>query len=223
MSTNAISIGTELRALESQPCEMTDACLHYESACEMELVSAAKNGDQRAFGELYRRYSPSLKWRIRRLVGNLEDTEDVLHDTMIKAFTHLQGFRFKSTFRTWITTIATNSSLMLLRKRKTHAETGFGFTTDDGKELETLELSDPMPNPEQAYTSLQISRRMARAVNELPLGLRAIVQHCHRDEVRLVDAAKALGITESAAKSRMLRARNAIRRRLNNDRSRYLN
>ena len=143
-----------------------------------------------------------------------EDAEDILQDTLVDAFSHLAGFRAKSTFRAWIMTIATNNSLMLLRKRRNHSETEFGLITQDGTLLETIEVSDPMPSPEQVYASCQASRRLAQAVSKLPHGLRVIVQRCHQDEVRLADAAKALGITESAAKSRMLRARNVLRRRL---------
>src|SRR5215469_17146107 len=115
----------------------------YHTACEFELVSAAKNGDQRAFCELYRRHSSLLKLRIRRVVRNAEDAEDVLQDTMMKAFTHLAEFRGTSAFRTWLTTIAINSSLMLLRKQKTRACTGLGLTGENGQEFETLLVSDP--------------------------------------------------------------------------------
>jgi DNA-directed RNA polymerase specialized sigma24 family protein len=56
----------------------------------------------------------------------------------------------------------------------------------------------------------------------LPPGFRQIVERYHQDELRLVDAANAIGITEAAAKSRLMRARIALRRHLNNDRIRYL-
>jgi RNA polymerase sigma-70 factor (ECF subfamily) len=245
MSTAVISFGAEVNMPESgsvqfkdsapwvdapapeapiirQSGEVDDPGLCYEAACEMDLVSAAKNGDQRAFVELHRRYRPSLKRRIRRIVRNLEDTEDVLQDTMMSAFRHLAGFRGKCSFRTWITTIATNNSLMLLRKRRNHPETGFGLITAEGKEVEILQLSDPLPNPEQVYAKRQASQRVAQAVRMLPPGFRMVVERYHQDEVRLADAAHAIGITEAAAKSRLLRARDALRRHFNNDRSRSI-
>jgi RNA polymerase sigma-70 factor (ECF subfamily) len=171
--------------------------------------------------ELCRRHSPSLKRRIRKILRHREDAEDVLQDTLIRAFIHLAGFRAKCSFRTWIMTIATNSSLMLLRKRKNHPESGFGFVTADGKEIEVLQLADPLPDPEQAYAKLQRSQRVSQAVRMLPPRFRQIVERYHQDEFRLVDAANAIGITESAAKSRLMRARIALRRHLNNDRIRY--
>jgi RNA polymerase sigma-70 factor, ECF subfamily len=216
MNTFAINFGTEVRIVESQPCEMNDAGMSYDAAREPDLVSAAKNGDHRAFGELYRRYGPSLKRRIWQLVRNPEDTEDVLQDTMVGAFTHLPGFRSKCSFRTWITRIAINNSLMLLRKRRSRAESGFGFTTADGKEVATFEVSDSMPNPEQLYATRQVRHKVSQAVKKLPLDLRMIVLRYHQEELKLVDAAKAVGITESAAKSRLFRARKALWRSLNN-------
>jgi RNA polymerase sigma-70 factor, ECF subfamily len=197
--------------------EMKESGFCYQAACEAQLVSAAKNGDQPAFVELCLRCGPSLKRKIRRIVRHREDAEDILQDTLISAYKNLAGFHSKSSFHTWITTIAINNSLMLLRKRRNRSETGFGLITNDGKELETLELSDPWPNPEQLCAKRQASRRLAQAVRTLPPGFRSLVERYHRDEDRLVDAADAIGITLAAAKSRLLRARNALRRHLMNE------
>ncbi len=189
---------------------------------EADLLTAAKSGDHRAFMELYGRHRPSLVRRIRRIVHNFEDAEDVLQETLMSAFRHLGRFRAHCTFRTWIMTIATNHSLMLLRKRRNHPETEFGLVTAEGKEVEFLQLSDPMPNPEQVCTQRQASRRVSQAVRRLPTGFRLLVERYHWDEVKLADAARAVGITEAAAKSRLLRARKVLRRHLDNDRSGYL-
>jgi RNA polymerase sigma factor (sigma-70 family) len=114
-------------------------------------------------------------------------------------------------------TIAINNSLMLMRKRRNHPETGLTYVTTDGKEAEIPEASDPLPNPEEAYAKQQTSQRVAQAVKMLRPGFRQVVEWYHQDQVRLVDAAKAIGITASAAKSRLMRARNALRRHLKND------
>jgi RNA polymerase sigma-70 factor, ECF subfamily len=245
MSAAVISFGVEVRILEPGSVRFNDSGprvdvdfpnaptirkssegngqgLCYETACEADLVSAAKGGDQHAFVELCRRYRPSLKRRIRRIVRNLEDAEDILQETLMSAFRHLAGFRGKCCFRTWIMTIATNYSLMLLRKRRNHPETGFGLVTAEGKEVEVLQISDPMPSPEQIYAKRQASQSLSQAVKMLPPGFRLLVERYHQDEVKLVDAANAMGITAAAAKSRLLRARIALRRHLNNDKSQYL-
>jgi RNA polymerase sigma factor (sigma-70 family) len=223
MNTAAICTGAEIRIPETgsvqlddpapwvdahapersdhpQSAEVNDPALCYEAACEFDLVSAAKNGDQCAFVELHRRYRPLLKRRIRRIVRNLEDAEDVLQDTMMSAFRHLAGFRGKCSFRTWIMTIATNNSLMLLRKRRNHAEIGLTHVTTDGKEVEILEVFDPSPNPEEVYARRQASQRIFQTVRMLPAGFRQVVERYH--------------ITGTRSDSLMLRMRSASQRPL---------
>jgi RNA polymerase sigma-70 factor (ECF subfamily) len=183
---------------------------------ELDLVSAAKGGDQHAFTELCCRHSSLLKRIIIQIVLNPEDAEDVFQDTLVRAFSNLAGFRAQCSFRAWIMTIARNNSLMLLRKRRTRCETGFGVITAEGKEVEILQVSDPNPNPEQVYAMRQASHRLSQAVSVLPPGLRRLVERYYQDDVRLVDAANVMGITVAAAKSRLLRARSRLRRTLKN-------
>ena len=238
MSAAAISFGEGIRIVESDSAQVDDLarCFEapardariresaradhrapcYKAICEVDLVSAAKGGDQHAFVELCRRHSPLLTRGITRIVRNREDAEDVLQDTLARAFRNLAGFRAQCSFRTWIMTIAKNNSLMLLRKRRTRPETGFGLITAEGKEVEILQVSDPNPNPEQVYAKRQASHRLSQAVSMLPPGFRMLVERYHQDDVRLVDAANAMGITVAAAKSRLLRARNRLRRTLKN-------
>src|ERR1022692_40647 len=91
--------------------EGNDNRVYYEAAWEADLVAAAKSSDQNAFVELHCRYRSLMKRRIRGMVRNLEDAEDVLQDTMTSAFKLLPGFRGKCSFRTWITTIEINTSV----------------------------------------------------------------------------------------------------------------
>lgn len=91
--------------------------------------------------------------------------------------------------------------------------------TAEGKEVESRQISDPMPNLEQLYAKHQVNQTVWQAVRTLPPGFRLLVERYHYDEDKLVDAAKAMGITAAAAKSRLLRARTALRRHLNNGRS----
>lgn len=221
MSAAVISFEAEVRILESTLVQSSHSALCVDT-CEADLVTAAKSGDQHAFLELCRRHRPSLQRRIRGIVRNWEDEEDVLQETMMSAFRHLAGFRAKCSFRTWIMTIATNNSLMLLRKRRNRSETGFGLITAEGTEVEALQLADPTPNPEQVCAKRQASQTLSQAVRRLPPGFRLLIERYHQDELKLVDAANAIGITEAAAKSRLLRARKVLRRHLKNDRSRYL-
>jgi RNA polymerase sigma-70 factor (ECF subfamily) len=71
--------------------------------------------------------------RIHRIVRHQEDAEDVLQETLLKAYLRLQTFRGACSFSTWLMAIGTNMSLMLLRKRKASRTNGCNLATEDGK------------------------------------------------------------------------------------------
>jgi RNA polymerase sigma-70 factor (ECF subfamily) len=180
-----------------------------------QLLSEARSGDSRAFGELCQRYSGMLKQRIFRIVRHREDAEDVLQETLLSAYLHLDSFRGACRFSTWMITIGINTSLMFLRKRKTSSNIISDAITHDGQRLERPEIRDPSPNPEQRYMTHQTYQRVKHAIRRLRPRLSSMVDLYYRQERRLKDAAKALGISEPAAKSTLFRARNLLRRSLN--------
>jgi RNA polymerase sigma-70 factor (ECF subfamily) len=199
--------------------ETGDRRLSHASVCDTQLVSAAKSGDHGAFVELCRRHTPSLKRKIWQILRNREDSDDILQETVLRAYKHLAAFQARCAFGTWITKIAINNSLMLVRKRRKHPETGLTYVTTDGSEVELLEPPDPFPNPEEVYAKRQASHRLGEAMRKLSPYFRQVVERYHQDEECLIDAARAIGITVPAAKSRLMRARKALHRHLNNDRS----
>jgi RNA polymerase sigma-70 factor (ECF subfamily) len=132
----------------------------------------------------------------------------------MKAFTHLAGFRRQCSFQTWLTKIALNSSLMHLRKRSLRSLASIDLATTENERFGSWEIPDPSLNPEQAYDAYQTRLMLTRAVQKLPPSFRQVLEHYHQDETTLVDVANAAGITVAAAKSRLLRARKFLRRRL---------
>jgi len=86
---------------------------------ESVLVSQAREGDTRAFGELVRRYEGKIFRLAQHVTNNREDAEDVLQETFMKAYEHLDQFKGDSKFYTWIVRIAVNQALMKLRRRRT--------------------------------------------------------------------------------------------------------
>jgi RNA polymerase sigma-70 factor (ECF subfamily) len=87
------------------------------------LIPAAKAGDHSAFMELWMRHSRRAFRMVYRIMGNRDDAEDVLQDTWMKAYVHLNTFNERAQFSTWLTRIAINSALMTLRRRRSHPET----------------------------------------------------------------------------------------------------
>src|SRR5438309_11441295 len=82
------------------------------------LVAAAKHGETQAFEKLVLRYKRRIFATVYRITNNHEDAEDVLQESFHKAFLHLDGFQERAQFSTWLTRIAMNEALMLLRRRR---------------------------------------------------------------------------------------------------------
>ena len=194
----------------------SDFAVRSQRESDDKLVSEAKSGDQQAFAELCLRYRGMLMRRIYRIVRQPEDAEDVLQETLLSAYQHLDSFRGACRFSTWITKIGINRALMLLRKRKSQPENRPEVITDDGWNLETREFRDPGLNPEQRYVMSRTMQGLSQAIDKLPPHFRGMMDLYYRRDLLLKDAAEALGITEQAAKSRLMRARNLLRLSFNN-------
>ncbi len=183
----------------------------YRTLSDLQLLEAARSSDEQAFVELTGRHIQMVHRKIFRILRNREDAEDILQEALFKAYGHLGEFRGTCAFSTWLTRIAINSALMLLRKRRSHSEVSFDQTRGDDQQWAEWEFPDPSPNAEQAYASRQTAGLLACAVKRLPSGYRSLVEQYHGKERSLREAADTLGITVAAAKSRLQRARLTIR------------
>ncbi len=176
-----------------------------------DLIAGARCGDQQAFVELCARHSAVVKYKILRIVRNLEDAEDAIQDTLLRAYTHLPSFRGTCKFSTWLTTIGVNSALMILRKRRIRRETYTGASCLEPGTLEMHEPVDRSPSPEGIYLNQQEMLIVRREVEKLHPSLRSVVSHYYGSECSLEDAAKAQEISLAAAKSRLMRGRVKLR------------
>lgn len=177
-----------------------------------DLVISAQCGDKQAFAELCRRHSLLARARIFRIVQNQEDADDILQDTLMRAYVHLASFRRSCKFSTWITTIAVNSALMMLRKRRIRQETQTGLSEDGAAEV--WEPIDDSPGPERICQNRQTTLLIRREMQKLRPSLCAIVNHYYQSDDSLEKSANALGISVAAAKSRLMRGRVTLRSRL---------
>jgi RNA polymerase sigma-70 factor (ECF subfamily) len=178
------------------------------------LLTAAKSSDGRAFEELSYRHVGSIRKRVYSIVRNPEDTDDVVQDSLLNAYSHLHKFRESCSFSTWITRIAINTALMLLRKRKSRPEVSLDQSAEADQPWSTWELPDTSPNTERAYAMEEALEIMSRAVKRLPPEYRSVLEQYHAQERSLRETADRLGITIASAKSRLFRARRTLRSRL---------
>lgn len=186
----------------------------YKHACDDTLLSAAQSGDAVAFGELSGRYSKRILHTLYRMLGTREEAEDMLQETLLRAFVHLSQFRAQSSFSTWMTRIAINSALMALRKRRIRSEVSVDMGQADGDAQCVWDIPDNSPGPE-AYYALRESREVFRTVTRrLSRRDRNVVELYHGQGCSLNEVAETLGISAAAVKSRLLRARRVLRRSL---------
>ena len=174
------------------------------------LVSAAASGDSSAFVELCGRHSKKVLHKIYRITNNWEDAEDVLQDSLLRAFVHLKTFEGRSTFSSWFTRIAINSALMVLRKnRRLTLSIDGAFEESEG--WETWEPQDHAGTPESLYAQQEREELLRIALLRLPAVLREAIDLWLGQDYSTFEIAQALGISVAAAKSRLSRARLAAR------------
>jgi RNA polymerase sigma-70 factor (ECF subfamily) len=171
------------------------------------LVEAAQAGSASAFAELQNMYSRRVYSTILSITHNKEDAEDALQDSFLKAYLALASFEGRANFYSWLTRIAINTSLMVLRKRRAGPETWLHPVTEQEEDIPLLEIRDSAPNPEQSYEHSQRHQSLLRAIGKLPTNLREVVEIRALQECTVLETAHVLEISQAATKSRLYRAR----------------
>jgi RNA polymerase sigma-70 factor, ECF subfamily len=172
-----------------------------------ELVTAARDGDRSAFDELVRATCADMYTLAYRLTGNEEDARDVVQDSYLRAYRGLHRFRGEARFTTWLYRITANcaSTQLAKRSRARHEE-----LDDDSPVVDTR----PEHDPELRAAADFDRNRVARALQDLPPRLRAVIVLRDIYDLPHESIAAELGITEAAAKVRLHRARRKLRERL---------
>jgi RNA polymerase sigma-70 factor (ECF subfamily) len=181
---------------------------------DMTLVAAAKNENSRAFEVLVERHARRVFSAARRMTRTREDAEDVVQQSLQKAFTHLRQFEGKSAFSTWLTRITINEALILLRKGRGRREVLINDLTEVEEAQFALEIPDSGLNPEDSYSQRERQRILFAALNELPHGTRRAFQLRELDERSTEETARIMGISVNAVKARLFHGRRKLRERL---------
>jgi RNA polymerase sigma-70 factor, ECF subfamily len=168
-----VSVMAEMDSGKQQDDLLPNAKLVDPAATDEVLVAAAKLGDQPAFLELWRRHSNRVFKTAYGITGKREDAEDVIQDVWIKAYLHLNTFEGRATFSTWLTRIAMNSSLMILRRKHSRPETSMEVT--DGDTWQHWDIADQAKNVEELYARRENVERLRQAIRCLRPTLRIVV------------------------------------------------
>jgi RNA polymerase sigma-70 factor, ECF subfamily len=185
-----------------------------EPQSDEQLVELAKTGDDGAFPELVKRYSRRILRVARNITNNDEDSEDVLQETFMKAYKHMDGFQGNSKFYTWLVRIAMNEALMKLRKRKTGKLVSLDEELSTGDDTIVREIAVWEGNPEDRYSQEEMRELLDKTVASLPEGFRTVFVLRDVEELSTEETADLLGLSIPAVKSRLLRARLQLREKL---------
>ncbi len=154
------------------------------------------------FMSLLEPHLTSVRRMVRAMVRNDFDAEDILQQTLLKAFAHLHQFRFDASFKTWLTRIAINESRQVHRKNRNG---GIHFV--EPKLLDGVQRVEERESPQNVYQRKEISERLHRAMSRLPGIYRTVVELRDMNELSIVETALRLNVAISTVKTRHRRAR----------------
>jgi RNA polymerase sigma-70 factor (ECF subfamily) len=177
-------------------------------------LEALRKGDRAEFARLVEAYYPTIYRVALRLTGSAQDAEDVLQETFLKAYRHLNGFDGRSSLSTWLYRIATNEALMLLRKQKPgQVSIDEPVQTEEG-EQEPMQVVDWCCLPEEEFMSAEAQEELDQAVARLPASLRAVFLLRDIEGLSTQETGEVLSLSETAVKTRLSRARLRLREEL---------
>lgn len=181
---------------------------------EGNLVAEARAGNVAAFEELVNLYERKIFRLAKHITGNMEEAEDVLQESFLKAFTHLDQFQGDSKFYTWLVRIAVNEALMKLRKRNSARSVSLDEMIETDENLMPRQVEDWEDNPEQKFAKDELQRILAEAIELLEPGFRAVFLLRDVEQFSTEETASLLNLSVPAVKSRLLRARLKLRQKL---------
>jgi RNA polymerase sigma factor (sigma-70 family) len=173
---------------------------------DQQLVARTQAGEAGAFDQLVVKYTPRLYGLVYNMTSNHEDTNDLLQDVFAKAYKAIRGFRGKSSFYTWIHSIAVNMTLNFLKKRGRR----YHLSLDDvdasiQNDKEFLELTATSSPVREADLS-ELQRRLNEAMMKLSEEHRAVVTMFHIQGMPHAEISKILRVSEGTVRSRLFYA-----------------
>jgi len=170
---------------------------------DQQLVARTQEGDASAFDQLVVKYTPRLYGLVYNMTSNHEDTNDLLQDIFAKAYKAIRGFRGKSSFYTWIHSIAVNMTLNFLKKRGRR----FQLSLDDvdsniQSDKEFLEATASSSPVREADLS-ELQKRLNEAMMKLSDEHRAVVTMFHIQGMPHAEISKILHVSEGTVRSRL--------------------
>jgi len=188
----------------------------FGDASEAAFVTRLRAGEPDAFEQLVRNYTPPLLRVARRLLGNDDEARDALQDAFISVFRSIRSFEAGSRLSTWLHRVVVNAALMKLRTRRRHPEEEIEkylpLFQEDGHQI--VPSVEWMESAETALQRKEMRQLVRAAIDRLPDTYRTVLLLRDIEEMSTAETAEILGISTTAAKLRLHRARQALRTQL---------
>ena len=189
---------------------------------DLALVHASQSGDISAFEALVRKYDRKLLRIAQNVTHSLEDAEDAVQTAFFKAYQNLGRFQGTAKFSTWLIRIALNESFMKLRKQRGMREQSLdsdAYADSDGNATAAgngtpFDVADWAPSPEALYGTVELREILTKTLERLSPSLRIVFVLRDIEEHSILETSSILGLTATAVKARLSRARLQLREEL---------
>lgn len=173
---------------------------------DFNLVTKARQGDQKAYADLMHRYKDSIYFMALKMVNNKEDAMDLTIETFAKAFEKLDKYQPEFAFSTWLFRVATNNCIDFIRKKKLNTQSIHGMMDDDGDE-KPLQIKADVLNPEETSIKKQQTQKLKELIETLPTRYRNLITLRYFDELSYEEIAQQLDLPLGTVKAQLFRAR----------------
>ena len=180
------------------------------------LVALSLQRDEAAFRLIMQRHNRRLYRLARSVLGNDAEAEDVVQETYVRAFTHLEGFRGEARLSTWLTRIALHEALGRIRDQRPTTDLDHLDAINEQGEARVIFLPSARQdsNPEASAARAEVRRLLERAVDQLPGPFRSVFVMRDIEEMSVEETATHLGLRPETVKTRLHRARRLLRQSL---------
>jgi RNA polymerase sigma factor (sigma-70 family) len=183
---------------------------------DLKLVDAARNGSQKAYGELMERYRESIYFMMFKMVKNVDDADDLTIEAFGKAFSRLDQYSPSFAFSTWLFKIASNNCIDFMRKKRVKVTSmDTGFTTSDG-EVIFYDAKSSTQDPEEQIIHSQKVKMMRGLVDKLKPRYRELVELRYFEELSYEEIAETLNLPLGTVKAQLFRARDFLANMIEN-------
>ncbi|HHX18524.1 MAG TPA: sigma-70 family RNA polymerase sigma factor [Clostridium sp.] len=182
-----------------------------KEACESQLIKEAKSGNVEAFEELIKQNEKKVFNIAYKMMGNYDDANELAQEAFIKAYKSINKFKGDSLFSTWIYRITTNVCLDELRKRKNKKVISLNEHIKYNDEEIKPQVKDERPGPEKIFEKKETKNLINQCIESLPADYKTVIILRDIEGFTYEEIAKIINCPEGTVKSRISRARKALR------------